>query len=361
MKPRHSSSPKKRLPWLDRTVNRSPHVVILGAGASIASHIDSGRKGPELPSMRTLIDVLDLHGPLSAAGFSKATRNFEAFYGDLVASGKNAELVTLIENRTRDYFSSLVLPDTPTIYDYLLAGLRKKDIIATFNWDPLLMQAYRRAGDKNHLPRITFLHGNVEVAVCYRDNIASVRGAVCTKCGKRFSPLKLLFPVQQKDYQTDPFTKGEWDVLRHFLEDAYFLTIFGYSAPATDVEAKKLMLEVWKKNPTRNLAEFEVIDVAPEKKLERSWKPFFVSHHYTIWKSFFESQVATHPRRSCDAFAAASLMAEPWEDNPFPRFKSVDELWEWVVPLIAEEDRYETEKVPYNGKPLKGADLNHEK
>lgn len=304
--------------------------------------------------MRDLIDALDLHRELSNAGYRRAKRNFEAFYSDLVESGQNAALADLIEDRVWEYFSKLDLPDKPTIYDYILAGLRGKDVVATFNWDPFLLQAFRRAGklvDKKHLPRITFLHGNVGVAICAQDKTASVRGAICQKCGQRFTPSKLLFPVKKKDYQSDAFIKGEWEALRLYLKDAYFLTVFGYSAPATDIEAKRLMLEVWKKNPTLTLAQVEVLDIANEKKLERAWKPFFHSHHYGIFNDFFISQLFTHPRRSCDAFAAASLMCEPWEDNPFPRFKTVEELWDWVGPLIEEEDQYEKKKVRFSDKP----------
>ena len=39
-----------------------------------------------------------------------------------------------------DYFAMLRLPDSPTLYDYLI--LSTMDIIATFNWDPFLLQAY---------------------------------------------------------------------------------------------------------------------------------------------------------------------------------------------------------------------------
>lgn len=39
----------------------------------------------------------------------------------------------------------MVLPESKlTIYDYLIVSLTNRDCIATFNWDPLLMQAYHR-------------------------------------------------------------------------------------------------------------------------------------------------------------------------------------------------------------------------
>jgi hypothetical protein len=36
-----------------------------------------------------------------------------------------------------DYMCDFVLPDEPTVYDYLVMSLTSKDLIATFNWDPI--------------------------------------------------------------------------------------------------------------------------------------------------------------------------------------------------------------------------------
>lgn len=342
------------LPPLDKNVNLAPHVVLLGAGASIAAYLHWGRKGPRLPSMQDLIEVLSLRSIIEDAGYDTAGLNFEAFYDDLSSSGKNEDLRALIESRVYEFFSSLTLPDVPTIYDYLVLSLREKDIIATFNWDPFLLQAYMRneVVTKDRRPRITFLHGNVKVAVCSNCEVAGVNGRICSRCGKSLEPSKLLYPVKHKNYNDDPFIKTEWDVLRQRLNRAYFLTIFGYSAPVTDVEARSLMLEVWKENKALEFAEVEVVDIRSRKELEGTWRDFFFSHHYMTAKDVFRSYLFTHPRRSCDAFASASLMCEPWHDNPFPRFKTLKELQEWVVPLIAEEERYDKERKAFTGDPL---------
>lgn len=58
------------------------------------------------------------------------------------------------------------MPDTPTLCDYLLLSLRNKDYIATFNWDPFLAKAFMRNRGTASLPRILFLHGNVQIGVC---------------------------------------------------------------------------------------------------------------------------------------------------------------------------------------------------
>ena len=43
-----------------------------------------------------------------------------------------------------------------------------------------------------------------------------------------------------------------------------------------------------------------------------------------------------HPRRSCDA-AMATLQQSPWPDNHYPRDDTLEELQEWMMPLIQEE------------------------
>lgn len=127
-------------------------------------------------------------------------------------------------------------------------------------------------------------------------------------------------------------------MLRDYLKRAYFITIYGYSAPVTDVEAKKLMLDEWKANPTLELAEVEIVDIRPREELEETWKDFLFSHHYTIWDDVFSTCLLRHPRRSCDAFAMATLQCQPWEENPFPKTSQLDQLQEWIAPLLREEE-----------------------
>src|SRR5690606_7850633 len=275
----------------------APHVVILGAGASIAAYIDWGRTGSALPSMQDLVDVLSLREEIPKTGYDAQDLNFESFYDDLASSGKHEGLRRLIESRVYTYFASLSLPDHPTIYDYLVLSLREKDIIATFNWDSFLLQAYMRneavAGSRR--PRIAFLHGNVGIGICEKDRVSGVNGRSCSRCGEKLVPSKLLYPVKQKDYTSNAYIKGEWDALRWHLERAYYLTVFGYSAPKTDVEARSLMLDVWKYNKTLELAEVDVIDVKERDEVEKNWEEFFFSHHYAIIDNIFNSYLFGHP------------------------------------------------------------------
>lgn len=332
------------LPPMDRGAVPAPHVVILGAGASIAAYLDWGKIGDPLPSMQNLVDVLDLKKDVLAAGYDPEKIGFEDLYDELASSGKHPALRHLIENRVYSYFSKLSLPDKPTIYDYLILSLREKDLIATFNWDPFLLQAYMRNEkvSKERRPQIAFLHGNVSVGVCDNDDVAGIVGRSCTVCRRPFSPSRLLYPVKAKDYASDKFINNEWNRLRQKLKYAYQLTIFGYSAPKTDVEARKLMLDDWKKNRMLEFAEVNIIDIRAHDELEKTWDEFLFSHHYGIQGGFFESYLSKHPRRTCDAFAAATLMCDPWRNNDFPKFNTLAELQAWVAPLVAEEKAYET-------------------
>jgi hypothetical protein len=54
------------------------------------------------------------------------------------------------------------------------------------------------------------------------------------------------------------------------------LTIFGYGAPATDIEAVELMRQGWGANPTFEIAQVGIVDIRPEEDL----RPTFGAHGY---------------------------------------------------------------------------------
>lgn len=56
--------------------------------------------------------------------------------------------------------------------------------------------------------------------------------------------------------------------MRHFLKHTYFLTIFGYADPQTDVEAREVLLNAWKENPTFELAQIEITNIKPREGLK---------------------------------------------------------------------------------------------
>ena len=71
-----------------------------------------------------------------------AHTDFEAAYSRLFDHGD--PVVSELDALIGKYVSELRLPEEPNLYDYLNLCLRAKDVIFTFNWDPLLVQSQLR-------------------------------------------------------------------------------------------------------------------------------------------------------------------------------------------------------------------------
>jgi hypothetical protein len=319
------------------------HIVILGAGASIASTLHNPEpSGKKLPSMDNFIEVLGLADMLRAAGVDTSHTNFETVYSILYNRDPAAPLVKEIENTIRDYFQSLTIPATPTIYDYLILSLRPKDLIATFNWDPFLYQAFSRNRKHCDGPRLSFLHGNVAIGFAVEDKKAGPAGWFSKATGAEFVPTRLLYPVTNKNYNADEFTRREWERLQRELQSAKRMTIFGYGAPDTDVEAVELMRTAWGDPNERNLEQIEIIDVQTQEVVRERWAKFIHTHHYDYGTGYFDSILAQFPRRTGERFMHQFLPGTPeeafQEANPVPQdFATLDQMWEWYRPLLEAE------------------------
>lgn len=325
------------------------HVVILGAGASLASTKRNPEKnGKALPLMNNIVDIVGLNDIVEKLpDHIKSLKNtFEQLFSVLYETKGFEKICKEIETRIYEYFKALELPDEPTIYDYLILSLRhRKDVIATFNWDPFLYQAYVRNGKFTKSPGILFLHGTVALGFNKFDGTSGPSGWYSRKNNGYFEPTKLLYPVSKKDYASDGFIKGQWEVLSYELKQAERVTIFGYSAPNTDVEAIKLLKDAWGTPDQRNMEQFELIDVRKEDDVKKSWKGFIHSHHYDYSDSFFDSSISLHPRRSVESYHHWSMPSTPseafQEGNPVPQnFKTLQDLWNWFKPLIEAEEVY---------------------
>jgi hypothetical protein len=143
-------------------------------------------------------------------------------------------LTQKIENADRECFSSLELPDYPTVYDHLLLSLRRKDAIFTFNWDPFLFDA------------------------CARN--------------PRFGLPRLLYPIRNKNYASYEFIASGWDAANWYLESAFTLTIVGYGAPARDTEAVDLMKNAWNRVGKKLVERVEIIDIKSRNTPYETWK-----------------------------------------------------------------------------------------
>jgi hypothetical protein len=327
------------------------HVVILGAGASIAStRRNTELSGKQLPSMDNFIEVVGLHDIVEKIPLELRASNFEVLYANLYANNPGSSEMKEIEKRISDYFGNMQLPDEPTIYDYLVLSLRSKDLIATFNWDPFLFQAWNRnTAFTKDLPHLSFLHGNVAIGYSKEDRRCGPAGMYMRPDGTGFmEPTKLLYPIGQKNYTDDEFISVEWDRTKYWLSkeyDAKRVTIFGYGAPVSDVEAVKLLNDAYGTPLERNMEQFEIIDISPVDELRKRWSGFIHSGHDDIADSYFGSSLAYNPRRTSESFFSHMLprtIGEAFrESNPIPQdFKTLEELWDWHLPLIEAENEW---------------------
>ncbi|HUJ11392.1 MAG TPA: hypothetical protein VL171_15355 [Verrucomicrobiae bacterium] len=296
--------------------------------------------------MADFIDVLGLEQILNGTGIRWKGVNFELLYDELASSPNFEEPRSKVERAIKEYFATLKLPDCVTLYDQLLLSLRPKDIIATFNWDPFLLQACARNRLLGNLPEVAFLHGNVYLGYCPEHPNWGYSTQNCNKCGKPFHASPLLFPIKDKDYTSHPLLVRQWEELSRLLERAYMLTIFGYAAPTSDAAAREMMLKAWSTNSRRELAQIEIIDVLPKRVIDTRWSDFVGDLHGGKVSRFCRTWQFKYPRRSCEALAFATLQQDPWATREMPRFHRLDQLQRWVTPLIEEEIALEKNNVP---------------
>lgn len=328
----------------DENYNYQPHVVILGAGASLAAFPKGDKFGRPLPLMNNLVEIIGLQKELKSLKIKSADYNFESIFSDLYDKSPNHPAIETFKQKVYNYFKDLVLPDELTLYDKLVLSLREKDLIATFNWDPFLGLSYQRNRHIKKLPRLVFLHGNVFIGVCENDKTTGFTNCACTKCGKMFQPVDLLYPIKNKNYTDYPFIKDQWDQFKTFIKYAYLITIFGYSAPKTDAAAKNIMLDVWKNNSSREFGQIELVDIKNKTLVSKNWAEFFVRNHYWIVKNLNNTYLLHYPRRSCEAFASASIQQDPWGTLLIPKTKSLKKYQDWILKLIESEYLHDEDK-----------------
>lgn len=312
------------------------HVVILGAGATMAAIPDGDKNEKKSSVMNGLLNELGLEDLIKDITLETKSNNLEDIYSELHDRGDCSEVLTKLEQEIRDYFSSMEIPDEPTIYDFLILSLTKKDLIATFNWDPLIIQAYERCSKiTKNLPNLHFLHGNVGVFFCKEHDEYGSELVPCPICGCRLSKIALLYPVEHKNYHKEQYISNAWETLANEMKSAHMLTIFGYSAPSSDTEAVDMLKESWN---NKQIEEFSIIDIEDAERVKNKWKEFTYHDHYRITSDVFESYLGKFPRRSCEQIIFSTMFGVPSDDsNGFKKEMNWNDIELFLQSLREEE------------------------
>ena len=326
-----------------------PHLVILGAGASKDATPDGDANGKPLPVMSEFISTLNLTDYIGRIEGVPKTDNIEDVYSWLANQEQFAEERFVVENEIREYFSNITLPNTLTKYDLLVLSLRQKDCIATFNWDGLLVQAYQRMQKiTSDLPQMVFLHGNVEVGYCPKCNTYGYWFAKCHKCGEQLREVPLLYPVKNKNYQKDEFISEQWNILDDYISKAALITIYGYSAPKTDIEAINIIKKAFARLGTPRY--FDIVEIIEHpkfdtKNISEAWLDLseMARDHLELRRSVFDSYMFKNPRRSLE-FLHKNRIASSWWGESTIKFTPDDiekdntfALETKVMPLLENE------------------------
>ena len=325
-----------------------PHAVIIGAGATIDSIPNGDKYGKKSAVMNGFIKKLKLESLFEKVKIHTNSDNLEDIYSELDKRGKEcADIKKKLEDTIWQYFHEMKLPDEPTKYDLLVLSLTRKDCIASFNWDPLLLEAYNRAKKiTDNRPELLFLHGNVLAGYCEhcKRNGPTVRN--CDGCNKPFTPSPLLYPVSKKSYEDNIFIKDQWHQFENYLSRAALLTIYGYSAPKTDKAAIRVLKQAFTK--IKGVHTFDYIEIIDKvgcnhDEIAEKWKSFFkqVNYHYDILDSIFSSMIAKYPRRSVEFYYHSNLNRN-WNAGSSINFEdglTFENLKEMLNPYIIDENK----------------------
>lgn len=318
-----------------------PHVVIVGAGASIAA-CKTDKNGKKVPLLKNIHNILGFTDELKKYDFSdEQMEDFEKLFSDINGKAEYRELQEKMEYDVCDYFSKLQIPEEPTLYDYLILSLTEKDAIISFNWDPFLMQAYRRNISVGNLPELIFPHGNAGVGVCYDCKIKGYANCLCSRCLKKLGQMPLLYPIGDKDYNSNEIIINEWYRAKEVLSKAAGITVYGYGAPVTDVEAVELMKSANRISKTKDIAPFTIINLAEnEEEQRKKWAEFYDGDMVLYCNRFEETLLWKNPRVSLETLFDAILQQKPRsEEKSFEKFSTLKELQDFVK-TITEFDMY---------------------
>ncbi len=305
--------------------------MILGAGASKAAELHGDSLCSKLPVINELPDAIELATIVGLTEVEEARKDFEYYFSRIASKSDYSAITKEIEGRIHAYFASIAISGSVTVYDRLILSLRAKDCIATFNWDPLLGYAYRRNGFLKTLPELFFLHGNVLLGHCTKDNVFGWTDDKCFQCDSPFQASKLLYPIGEKNYSKEPTLQYQWERLQELLAGSWFVTVFGYSAPQTDKDATSRIISALESNDVKKLMEIEIINPRHEELLGASGPIGSIvekKHSFGVaeWEAAYCLQ---YPRFTVEALFQAVMMNNPIPPSKMPDTHNLSELQGW--------------------------------
>lgn len=307
------------------------HLVILGAGSTIATIPNGDKNGEESYTLANLLKDKTFTSFLEKVQGNFSANDVEDLCKQLYKEDR--PLYYEFESLVRKKYARLELPEEFTILDRLVLSLTPNDAIVSFNWDDLVIQAYQRMSEyvpEEMLPILAFPHGNAQ-AVYNNKHYTSKR--IVTSPGWFDSPLNM--PVDEIDYKSDVFINSQWHILDFFMRNAQMITFFGYRGPDSDEQDLKHLDELFAKNEICD--KIEIIDKDQESAVEvaKRLERFKMQPNWLYpCADFWHSTIAKYPRRTLSVL-------DNWNYSVRTSAKeeSLAEFLKHIGPLIEEEQK----------------------
>lgn len=307
------------------------HLVILGAGSTIATIPNGDKNGEESYTLANLLKDKTFTSFLEKVQGNFSANDVEDLCKQLYKEDR--PLYYEFESLVRKKYARLELPEEFTILDRLVLSLTPNDAIVSFNWDDLVIQAYQRMSEyvpEEMLPILAFPHGNAQ-AVYNNKHYTSKR--IVTSTSWFDSPLNM--PVDEIDYKSDVFINSQWHILDFFMRNAQMITFFGYRGPDSDEQDLKHLDELFAKNEICD--KIEIIDKDQESAVEvaKRLERFKMQPNWLYpCADFWHSTIAKYPHRTLSVL-------DNWNYSVRTSAKeeSLAEFLKHIGPLIEEEQK----------------------
>lgn len=308
------------------------HLVILGAGSTIAAIPDGDRNGMRAYTLNNFLEDPFYADFLASLDSKYQNLNIEEICTKMYSEDR--QLYEAFERLIRNKYASLELPNGFNLLERLIMSLTSDDAIISFNWDDLIIQAYNRA--KQYIPSIllpiiVFPHGNAQA--CYNEHrYGSSRNP--NNYGLRPSPLNM--PVDELDYQNNLFIKSQWQILDFYMRYSQMITFFGYRGPVSDLQDLKRMENYL--HPNQICGKIEIIDKTKEDAMQVAQNLENIinltGNEADCCGSFFESRIAQYPRETL-----CSLENYNYEPTMMPILNRSDFI-RAIAPILDKEQDY---------------------